>query len=67
MPYGYHIARCFCCGKQWVCGDCIPTVCSECEAKGHTGGFDCLQCVVERERRAAERRERRQVKDAKET
>lgn len=30
MPYGHHVARCHVCGKEWMVGDCIPSVCDEC-------------------------------------
>lgn len=28
-----HFYSCLACGKQDSCGDCIPTYCSDCEAK----------------------------------
>lgn len=45
MPFGQHVARCFHCGTQWIVGDCIPSICRECEAKGHSGTpLDCEKC-----------------------
>lgn len=47
MPWGHHVARCICCGTQWVVGDCIPNVCPECSKKGHDGTLDCEKCRSE--------------------
>ena len=44
MPTGHHIATCFCCGKYWDVGDCVPSVCRKCESDGHDGSFDCKRC-----------------------
>ena len=33
MPYGHHLSRCFRCGKEWITGDCIETVCADCQNK----------------------------------
>lgn len=47
MPYGEHLARCLHCGKTWIVGDCIPSICDECIAAGHSregGFFSCLIC-----------------------
>ncbi len=54
MVFGNHIALCHACFKQWMVGDCIPSTCPECEAKGH-GKYDmcgsCRQCVIEHNER----------------
>jgi hypothetical protein len=50
MPYGMHIATCLHCLKQWVVGDCIPSICPECVDKGHHWNlpfFDCPKCREE--------------------
>ena len=65
MPFGQHIAHCFCCGTSWICGDCIPPVCPDCSRHGHTGHWDCPVCEKIREHRstaikAAVEAERRQ-------
>jgi hypothetical protein len=51
MPYGHHIAHCLHCGKQWMVGDCIPSMCDECRESGHvppifagTGYMGCQKC-----------------------
>lgn len=36
-------------------GDCIPSVCEECHGKGHTGGFNCLECERKRHEFARQR------------
>ena len=46
MPRSQHIATCGCCLKKWVVGDCIPSACGECRAKGHTG-WGCQKCTAE--------------------
>jgi hypothetical protein len=33
MPIGEHLARCFECGRSFLCGDCIETICRDCECK----------------------------------
>ena len=55
MPWGQHIARCICCGKQWVVGDCIPSVCPDCLDAGHDGTLDCEKCRQEFVNRQIER------------
>ena len=35
MPTGENLATCFECGKRWVVGDCIPSICPACECKEH--------------------------------
>lgn len=52
MSRGQHLARCSCCGSQWIGGDCITYVCHECEAKGHTG-LGCQKCWDEMQARLA--------------
>ena len=46
MPIGHHIAKCHHCGKEFVCGDCIPSICFECEQAGHKDSFflSCPKC-----------------------
>lgn len=44
--YGEHLATCVCCGKRWIVGDCIPTVCPGCASSGHTG-LGCRKCMEE--------------------
>lgn len=45
MPFGHHIARCQHCGKEWMVGDCIPSICPECQEAGHTGStIGCPLC-----------------------
>ena len=52
MPRGQHIATCAHCLKQWVCGDCIPSICNECYAAGHQGFYlDCPVCLAEMQAR----------------
>lgn len=43
MPWGMNVATCLCCGKQWIVGDCIPSVCDQCRDAGHTG-VGCPVC-----------------------
>jgi hypothetical protein len=31
MVYGEHLTRCLKCGKPFICGDCIETVCFDCK------------------------------------
>lgn len=52
MAIGCHVARCAHCGKQWLVGDCVPSVCGECEEKGHRGMFlDCPACCRDHDER----------------
>lgn len=46
MPYSQNIATCLHCGRKWVVGDCIPSICDECRAAGHADVFfaDCPRC-----------------------
>lgn len=45
MPYGEHRVRCHHCGIYFNCGDCIKTVCHDCEQSGHQGfGVGCPVC-----------------------
>ena len=45
MPIGHNVAKCLHCLKEWVVGDCVPSICPECEDAGHTGlGIDCPKC-----------------------
>lgn len=45
MPHGHHIAKCLHCLKEWIAGDCVPSICPDCEAAGHKGlGIDCPKC-----------------------
>lgn len=47
MPRGHHIAKCLHCGKEWMVGDCVPSICDECEKAGHRGLlFDCPICSM---------------------
>lgn len=51
MPGGENLAHCFECGKSWIVGDCIPTICPECECKqrGHLpirGAGICGRCAA---------------------
>lgn len=48
--HGQHIATCLHCGKQWVVGDCIPSICPDCERAGHSGLLDCPVCNPRRKR-----------------
>jgi hypothetical protein len=77
MPYGLNIATCLHCGRQWTVGDCIPSVCPECDEAGHRGlpGFPitgslldggCPECDRQRREimvRAGEARQRRRERD----
>ena len=49
MPMGQNSYRCCECGEYKWCGDCIPTICPECEckAKGHLAiiGTDGVVCA----------------------
>lgn len=76
MVYGCHVANCLHCGKQWIVGDCIPSICDECSAAGRkdTPFFgiegcadECPVCKQERtDRLAAARKasEEAKVRDA---
>lgn len=33
MPISVHAYTCYACGKQEMCGDCIPLYCGDCERK----------------------------------
>jgi hypothetical protein len=51
VPAGEHLAYCLECGKRWIVGDYIPSVCPECECKrdGHRLVQDldiCLRCGI---------------------
>ena len=35
MPHGEHVATCLHCGKSWIVGDCIPSMCDDCRREGH--------------------------------
>lgn len=42
---GHNIAKCLHCGKEWMVGDCVPDICSECERAGHRGmNYGCPVC-----------------------
>ena len=47
MPIGSNLARCHECGKTWIVGDCIPTMCGDCECaeKGHEWYGSLRICV----------------------
>lgn len=50
MPMGHHLAHCFCCGIDFIVGDCIPSVCIDCHAKGYRG-MGCEKCRRELDER----------------
>lgn len=55
MPIGERIARCFHCGRDYVCGDCVTNTCPECDQAGHRGlSWDCALCREAERRRRAE-------------
>jgi hypothetical protein len=48
MVTGLNVANCLHCGREWLVGDCIPSVCEECWAAGHRGsplGGACPVCA----------------------
>lgn len=58
MPYGEHLARCLHCGHTWIVGDCVPSICPDCETKGHNCRYplaECGACKAEDMARRAER------------
>jgi hypothetical protein len=57
MPYGHHVARCHACNKEWMVGDCIPSVCKACSLKGHANTaifLNCPACIEDWNKRDAE-------------
>jgi len=44
MVYGNRIEKCFHCGKEYICGDCVTNICPDCEKAGHRGLF--LNCPI---------------------
>jgi len=40
-----NLAYCFHCGKRWITGDCIPSICPECQETGHKEYGFCEKCL----------------------
>lgn len=65
--FGTHVARCGCCGRSWMCGDCIPSVCFQCRDGGHNGGgaWSCPICKPENDRKMAELQAQHEAEQAR--
>lgn len=45
MVCGTNVASCLHCGREWLVGDAVPTVCEACWGEGHGRDFPCSACA----------------------